>query len=234
MGFYSMTRDPLLLLPGLTNTAEVWSRVMPLLSRTDLLAMELPHSEDLDDIARIVLREAPARFELAGFSLGGIVALAIAAIAPERITRLALVSSNAAADNDFIRSARQQLIDRAIAGQYAGITPRLTKLNQHPSTQNDATILALRDHIAAEYGADKFVAHSRALMVRPDRHDVLARLDIPVQLIVGREDLVTPLTASQAMLHAQPRAQLHIIEEAGHMVVLEKPEAVAAALRHAM
>jgi pimeloyl-ACP methyl ester carboxylesterase len=229
-----MTHAPLVLLPGLTNTAEVWSRVVPLLDRTDVLALELAHAESIDAIAHAVLATAPARFELAGFSLGGIVALAIAAIAPERMTRLALVSSSAAADNDFIRSARQQLIDRSLAGQYAGITPRLTKLNQHPSTQNDTSILALRDRMAAEYGAEKFIAHSRALMTRPDRHDVLARLDIPVQLIVGREDLVTPLAASQAMLQAHPRAQLHIVEDAGHMVVLEKPEAVAAALRSAM
>jgi pimeloyl-ACP methyl ester carboxylesterase len=229
-----MTRAPLVLLPGLTNTADVWSRVTPLLDRSDIDPMELPYADDIEVIARAVLAAAPPRFELAGFSMGGIVALAMASIAPERLTQLALIAANAAADNDFIRSARQQLIERAQAGQYAGITPRLTKLNQHPSTQNDPTILALRERMAADYGAEKFIAHSRALMSRVDRHAVLARLDIPIQIIVGREDLVTPVAASEAMLAAQPRASMHVIEEAGHMVVLEKPAAVAAILRGAM
>ena len=102
---------------------------------------------------------------------------------------------------------------------------------QHPSTQDDGRILEWRQRIALEYGPERFVAHNRATMSRPDRHALLGALSIPVLIIVGDSDQVAPLAASEAMGRALLAARLCVIPEAGHMVVLEQPHAVAAALR---
>lgn len=222
--------DPLVLLPGLMNNARVWAWVNAHFTEVEHIEPELPALEDVDAIAHALLPTLPQRFAVAGFSFGGYVALALAALAPERVTRLALVSTNASADSTEQRAMREVLIDRALAGQYAGIGRRLTKISQHPSTHGDQRILDLRDEMALDYGAEKFVAHSRAVMTRADRHALLGALRIPVLLVVGDADQVTPVAGSEAMLRAQPAARLVVVPDAGHMVVLEKPAEIARAL----
>ena len=223
--------DPIVMLPGLMNTGEIWSWVRAAMPEQASIAITLPPLDDVDAIARAILPDLPERFAVAGFSFGGFIALALAAVAPERVSALALVATNAGIDSDAHRVQRQAMIDRASKGQYAGIGPRLTPVVQHPSTQDDDRILELRQRIALEYGPERFIAHNRATMNRPDRHALLGTLSIPVLIIVGDGDQVAPPAASEAMGCALPAAHLCVIPEAGHMIVLEQPHAIAAALR---
>ena len=63
---------PLLLLPGLTCTPELWDGVREALPvGISCTALDNPPLEDIDAIATAILREAPPRFALAGFSFGG-------------------------------------------------------------------------------------------------------------------------------------------------------------------
>ena len=79
---------PLVLLPGLNCSAALWASLDVGAAITPILT-----EPTLDGQVERLLDELPARFALAGLSLGGIVAMALVRRAPERVTRLALLST---------------------------------------------------------------------------------------------------------------------------------------------
>jgi ketosteroid isomerase-like protein len=80
------------------------------------------------------------------------------------------------------------------------------------------------------YSPDGFAAQIRALLTRPDATPVLATLQVPTLLLSATGDTWSPPAQHEAMRELCPRAELSIIPEAGHMVPVEQPVAVAAAL----
>lgn len=97
-----MQAEPLVLLPGTLCDERIWAQVIPLsgAARTDAMATA-------------VIRQAPDRFALAGFSLGGIVALEVVAQAPERVARLALIDTNPHPDPPARQTRRHAASRRA-------------------------------------------------------------------------------------------------------------------------
>ena len=92
-------RVPLLFLPGLLCDAALWRlQAEALADVADTHIADLTRDGSIQGMARRVLAEAPARFALAGLSMGGYVALEIMRQAPERVMRLALVDTMASLD----------------------------------------------------------------------------------------------------------------------------------------
>ena len=221
---------PLLLLPGLSSTPEIWDAVRAALPvGIAVKALESPALEDIDAIAAEILAAAPAHFALAGFSFGGYVALAIAARAGERIERLALIATGANADSPEAAISRKRLIEMA-QSDYASIDGRMTKFLLHPDRVEDAGIHDKRLRMSREYGAARFIAQQRAAMARPMRDATLASIRVPTLVAVGREDRVTPLAQHEEMARRIPAADLVVFERCGHLAPLEAPLELAAAL----
>lgn len=222
---------PLLLLPGLSSTPELWDAVRAALPVGIVsTALENPALEDIDAIAEEILATAPPLFALAGFSFGGYVALAIAARAPNRIERLALIATGANADAPEAAASRTRLVELAQSGAYASIDGKMTRFLLHPDHADDASIHAIRARMSRGYGAGTFVAQQRAAMARPARDAVLASIRVPTLIAVGREDRVTPLAQHEEMARRIPAADLVVFERCGHLVPLEAPLDLAAAL----
>jgi pimeloyl-ACP methyl ester carboxylesterase len=87
-----------------------------------------------------------------------------------------------------------------------------------PALEHD--VRALIEANSREAIADAIVC----LMTRPDSTPLLPSLDVPVQLVVGREDALTPVDAHERMQVALPDASLTVIEHAGHLANIEQPE----------
>ncbi|MFM9972877.1 MAG: alpha/beta fold hydrolase [Burkholderiales bacterium] len=219
---------PLVLLHGLSTTPEVWAAVQ---TGRETLAPELPVHESMDAIATALLDKLPPRFALAGFSLGGYVALAMLASAPQRIERLALISTSASADTPEASAYRERLIALAQSGRYEAIDAKMAPFLVHPQRAGDTAIIELRQRMAATYGSERYVAHQRASSARPDRHGLLETFTAPALVVVGREDRVTPLALSEQMARRLPAAELVVLEQCGHLSPVEAPEALGVALR---
>lgn len=221
---------PLLLLPGLSSTPELWDDVRAgLPAGIHISALANPAFEDIDAIAAAILAQAPPQFALAGFSFGGYVALAIAAQAPNRIERLALIATGANADSPEAAASRRRLIEIAQA-DYESIDGRMTKFLLHPDHQEDAAIRQKRSQMSRDYGAATFIAQQRAAMARPERTGVLASIRVPTLVAVGHEDRVTPLAQHEEMARRVPAAELVVLERCGHLAPLEAPQALGRAL----
>jgi pimeloyl-ACP methyl ester carboxylesterase len=222
---------PLLLLPGLSSTPELWDEVRAALPvGINSTALANPALDDVDAIAQSILEGAPPRFALAGFSFGGYVALAIAARAGDRIERLALIATGSNADSPEAKASRMRLTQLAESGAYDAIDDKLTRFLLHPERHEDKALHAKRNRMSKDYGAATFISHQRAAMARPVRDAVLASIRVPTLIAVGREDKVTPLVQHEEMARRVPAADLAVFERCGHLVPLEAPVELAGAL----
>ncbi|HUD31126.1 MAG TPA: alpha/beta fold hydrolase [Novosphingobium sp.] len=224
------TLPPLVLVPGLTCDAEVWRAQMDGLA--DVAAMSLADTLRDDSIAGMaerLLDAAPERFALAGFSMGGYVAMEVARRAPGRVTRLALLDTNAGADDAGRMAVRRAAVrtarDRGFEAVLRGSLGLLIHPEADPAIGETVVAMALR------VGIERFEAQQAAIIGRPDALPGLAAVRIPALVLVGAEDRTTPPRYSEEIAAAIPGAVLRRIARCGHMAPMEQPEAVNAALR---
>ena len=227
-----MPRSPLVLLPGLLNTRRVYEhQVETLQDIADITIPELWHHDTIGAMAETVLAAAPPKFALGGFSMGGYVAFEVFRRAPQRIERIALIDTQASPDSPETRTRRQAFIEQTRLGRFHGVHPTLLPQIVHHSRLKDTAVTQPILDMALEIGADGFVREQQAILGRVDSRPLLVEIDMPAVVIVGRQDMATPLPRSQEMAADIANAQLVILEECGHVSPLERPAEVSAALR---
>jgi pimeloyl-ACP methyl ester carboxylesterase len=227
-----MPRPTLVMLPGLLATRRVFQPQIDALSDiVDIVVPELWHHDSMAAMAEAALAMAPARFALAGFSMGGYVAFEVMRRASGRVERLALIDTQATPDAAEATARRHGLIEQTKIGRFHGVQPSLLPLILHSShIDNKAIVQPILD-MALEVGAEGFVNETRATIARPDSRPLLVDIEVPTVVIVGRQDLTTPLVRSEEMAADISRSRLVVLEECGHMSPLERPAEVTAALR---
>jgi pimeloyl-ACP methyl ester carboxylesterase len=223
---------PLVLLPGLLCDAALWAPQVPALS--DVAApwvADLSRDDSLAAMARRVLSAAPARFALAGLSMGGYLAQEIMRQSPQRVTRLALLDTSARADTPERAAQRRGFIELAQKGQFKGITPRMLPVYLHPDHLKDATITGAVLAMAERVGKEGYLRQQQAIMNRPDGRDDLKRIVVPTLVLCGRDDQATPYELNAEIAGLIPGATFVAIERCGHLSTLEKPAEVSVAMR---
>jgi pimeloyl-ACP methyl ester carboxylesterase len=206
----------------------LWHRI------TAQLAAPLQHAlpvgaDTIAGLAAGILATAPPRFALAGLSLGGIVAMEILRQAPERVERVALMDTNPYAEADAVKARRAGQIARALSGDLIGVMRDEMKPN-YLAPGGDPSILDLCLSMALDLGAEVFRDQSIALRDRPDQQEAVARYKGPTLILMGAEDRLCPRDRHERLLALMPRATFAVIEGAGHLPPLERPEATLRAL----
>ena len=225
-------RQTLVLLPGLLCDARLWAAQSEGLSDVaDVVVADMTRDDSMAGMAQRTLDAAPARFALAGLSMGGYVALEIMRRAPERVTRLALLDTGPRADTPEQTTRRKDLIALAERGEFKAISPRLLPLFVHPDRLEDAALVADIGAMADAVGKDAFLRQQKAIMGRPDSRPGLPEIGCDTLIVCGREDVLTPLELSEEMAALIPGAALVVIDDCGHLSTMERPRAVNAAMR---
>ncbi len=101
----------------------------------------------------------------------------------------------------------------------------------HPSRVNDEPMVRVIREMGERVGAVAYVRQQKAIMSRVDSVPTLSGIACPTLVLCGEQDTRTTLAPHELMAREIPGAQLVTIPDCGHMVTLERPEAVAAALR---
>jgi pimeloyl-ACP methyl ester carboxylesterase len=224
--------QPLLLLPGLLNTRRLYqTQIADLAGEADVVVPELWHHDTIGAMAAAALAMAPERFALGGFSMGGYVAFEILRRAPERVTRLALMDTQATPDTPEATARRRGFIEQTKLGRFHGVQPSLLPSIVHRDHLNDQSIIQPIVEMAAEVGADGFCRSQTAMIARADSRPMLGGIRQPTLVLVGRQDIATPLARAEEMAADISHSQLVVIDRCGHMTPLEKPAEVTAALR---
>lgn len=229
-----MATSTLVLLPGLMCDADVWSSLYPYLpAGVAPWVADYGLANNVTTMAEQVLQHAPTeRFALAGHSMGGRVALEVVRLAPQRVSRLALL------DTGFLPCPPGSLGEQETTKRHALVTLARTQgvraMAQtwvqgmvHPARLQDAALMGAIVDMFAKKSAQVFACQIAALLARPDASEVLRTLRLPTLLQCGAQDSWSPPAQHQSMQALAPHAVLDVVPHAGHMAPMERPQAVA-------
>jgi pimeloyl-ACP methyl ester carboxylesterase len=167
-----------------------------------------------------------------GLSMGGYVTFSIMRQAPDRARGLILADTRAPADTDEQKVLRRRMLDileregaRAVAMELMARLLAPATMSEHPEI-----VAAMRQMIEIQT-RETIAASLRAMMERPDSRALLPTLSVPTVLLVGVDDVLTPVAESEAMRAAIPGSTLVTVPAAGHMSNLENADAFNAAVR---
>jgi pimeloyl-ACP methyl ester carboxylesterase len=168
---------------------------------------------------------------VAGLSMGGYVALALARRAPERLDGLVLADTRATADSADGRAARDRMLQILDRDGPAGIAREMLPKLTGATSQRDQPDLqdAIRQIIVGHAPAG-LAAAIGAMKTRPDSTPALPAIACPTTIVCGVEDAITPPAEAEAMQRAIPGARLSLLPAAGHLSNLENATAFTAAL----
>lgn len=226
-----MSNTPFLLIPGLNSTPDVFRHVVPALWPLGpvTIANHL-EGDGIGGIAASILRDAPPRFALLGFSMGGYLAFEIMRRAPERVTRLCLLDSSARPDTPEATARRRERIAIAQKGGFSRTLDGAFDDAVHPDHVGRADLRALSKAMSLAVGPETYIGHQEAIIRRADSRPTLATIRVPTAVIVGDSDKITPPDVAREMAAGIAGATLAVIDRAGHMAVLEQPDATAGAI----
>lgn len=152
-------------------------------------------------------------------------------LAPERVTRLALLDTTARADAPEQTERRRTLIKMVEDGDFNGVIDTLLPALIHADRQDNAQLTDAIRGMARTVGPEAFLRQVNPVMHRDDVRGQLTEYAVPTLVLCGREDAVTTLEFHQEMSAAIPNARFAIIEQCGHMSTMKRPHAVTALLQ---
>lgn len=243
--------EPLVLIHGLATTRQIWNSVVPALSEhRRVVALDVPgfgESEPVDsgfELGAVAGRIAEGMdvagverpFDLVGHSLGAGIALTLACSTRDVVRRLVLVapaglaavprpaSALLSGTAEMLLATRRRLVPltdlrwgrRLLLGfsaaDAAGLSPTQARLLVEASASARRTASAL------------------ATITQSDLRPLLARCRAPLAAIWGADDRTVPLRVADVIRDTRPKAEIVTIEDAGHVVMVERPAAFVAAL----
>lgn len=241
--------EPLLLIPGFACDHLIWSKVVPALSAQYRvvvfdnrgLGRTIGATESIDtmtigqlaqDAAALLRALGLGPAHVAGHSMGGMIAQELALAHPERLRSLMLLSSCAHLD------ARGRAIIESWGDLPKRLDPETSTRLILPWMYTNAFYAvpgALEEVISKIMAnpypptAEAIYAQSRAASAA-DTTDRLNRLSCPTLVLVGTEDILLPLAYSEQLASSIATAELVVLKNTGHGLLIESPDAVAAAL----
>ncbi len=221
---------PLLLLPGLLCDARIWPNEALSLTRPTIAPMGYGEADTLTEMVDRALEGAPARISVLGHSMGGRVALEIVRRHPDRVDRLALVSTGVHLTRPGEANARHALLDVGLAEGAGALVDRwLPPMVASDRSEDEALMGPLRV-MCTQAGVETYRRQIAALLHRPEVERLLPTIGCPTLVLCGSQDQWSPPEQHRAIAAAIPGATLKIIDGAGHMLPAEAPDAFVAAV----
>jgi len=229
-----MARETLILLPGMMCDARLFAPQIAVFGSTHDVVVPSLDQPTITAMAEAVLASAPTGpVNVAGLSMGGIVAMAMVDLAPGRVARLGLLDSNHLADAPDRFDIRNRQIADVEAGRMRDVIfDEMKPVYLAPENRGNQDLLDLLMDMAMDVGAEAFVAQSVALRDRPGRCAALRTFPGPALVLCGAEDRLCPPERHRDMADLLPDAELVLVPGAGHISTLENPAAVNAAFHN--
>ena len=225
----------LLLIPGMFNTTAIWDPVIdalrthadaPEVRVADVLTQESIPAMAADAWSLVAELPAGTPLVVAGFSMGGYVALELLATHPGRFQALAMVDSAAGIETPESLVLREKTIT-ALGRNFERTVEGIIPFSLHPDSLHNTDLVGGMRRMMHAVGAQAAIRQTRAIIGRADHRALLATLRLPTLIVCGREDKVTPPAASEELQRLLPHAQLAWIDHAGHQTPLEQAPTVA-------
>jgi len=179
------------------------------------------HADDIEGLCRACDVE---RAVFAGSSIGGYILFEFWRRYRYRVSALVLCGTRAQADSAEGRAARLASIDDVRKrGPGTFLDTQAERLLGATTRRNRPDVAAAARAMMSSMTVEGIAAVQQGMAERADSLETLARIDAPTLIIAGEEDAVIPAADAQLMARQIPRSQLHMIPQAGHYLVFEKP-----------
>ncbi len=236
-----MKRHHLLLIHGFPHDSTLWERqVVPLGEEANVIAPDLrgfgagndqyvpevmSMTEYAHDLKQLLDQKFVERAVICGISMGGYVALSFLDLFPERVKALILCNTKATGDDEEAKRKRYEVAEKAFKPGMPLITRELLpKLISQEASKNDPEVVRLLEYMMLKQRPDAVAAAARGMAKRPDRTELLKKMDLPTLIITGDEDAIMDLSTSEQMHENIKGSELEVIQGAGHLSNIEKPE----------
>lgn len=230
--------SPVVLLHGFPFNRSLWHKQTSELSSYRVVTPDLRGHGETDVTVGTVTMEAMARdvvalldhlgidrAVIAGLSMGGYVALALARLFPQRVGALVLADTRAQDDTEEARQNRAVQAENAVKeGMKPIVDGMLPKLVAPNTLSNRPDVVENVRKMMMNTPPEGAAAALRGMAVRQDHREFLTQLSVPTLVIVGREDQITPLADSELMHEKISGSRLEIIDGAAHVSNLEQVE----------
>ncbi len=189
-------------------------------------AVEASIDRMADEMAKVFVLEHLDRAVVAGFSMGGYVALSLAERYRHRLAGLALIGTQAAADTEEGRQNRMKMIEKVrAAGPKMAADAAIQKLFS-PIRKITPDLQRFVEQGATGAGVEGISWALEAMAYRPDRTSILKNLHFPVLVMHGVDDQFIPKEKAREMCKLLSDCEYAEVQGAGHALPLEAPEQV--------
>jgi pimeloyl-ACP methyl ester carboxylesterase len=199
-------------------------------SSAPIATMEWMARETISTLDGLGARE---RAVFVGLSMGGYVLLQIARLFPDRVRAAAFVATKSTPDSP---EAKQKRLDHIALVEKEGVPALVAGLTGtllgETSQKERPAIVAEARAIMESQTPHAIISALRGMAERPDTSAVLSGLTAPALFIAGAEDTVIQRADMEAMANRAKKSELHVVEKAGHLVNMERPDAFESLLSH--
>jgi pimeloyl-ACP methyl ester carboxylesterase len=162
---------------------------------------------------------------LIGHSMGGYIALAFAEKYPQHLTSLGLFHSTAFTDNEDKKLARTKAIQFIKEhGSFPFLQTSIPGLFTENFIEKHYMVVNELVNQSKEFNPLSLIQYYEAMMQRPNRTDLLKKIEKPILFIVGEKDNVIPLQSILQQCYLPSESHIHILEKSAHMGMLEETE----------
>ena len=229
---------PVVLLHGFAEDNRIWNTQLEFL-RNDyqLIIPDLPGSgesplqedvsmEAMAGVVNAILDEEEiTKTILVGHSMGGYITLAFAEKNPERLSAFGLFHSTSYPDSEEKKAARQKNIAFIRThGTLEFLKQSIPTLFSEQFRKANADIVNNLIQQYKDFDPAALIAYYEAMMQRPDRTHVLKQFDRAILFIIGKHDNAIPFKDSLELCHLPSLSYIHILNNAGHMGMIEENE----------
>jgi pimeloyl-ACP methyl ester carboxylesterase len=213
----------LVFLPGFMLNQHLWDDMLPDLSTLGQIHFgDLFQDIGIDAMADRVLSQAPEKFILFGFSMGGFVAQAVALKAPERVLGLALLNTSSRPQTEQESNATKGQYLLAKDAPFKGLTSRALASSLHPDLSKDQGMLGRLQAMALENGKEVFLRQLQTL--RDSNAEQLNQVRCPTLIVASAQDRLRSVQESEEMARQIEQARFEVVDDCGHMTPMEKPQ----------
>lgn len=201
---------------------------LPGLGQSRKILPQEPSMEASADLVMASIGEVSGPLVVAGLSMGGYVALALAARFSQRLDGLILLDTRTNADAPLARENRLKVAQRALDEGSSEVVAAMATSTLAPVTvQERPDVVEFMSTLIEEQTGAGVAWSQRAMAARVDRAHAVAEFTHEVLVIVGEADGISSPEVMAQIAHLAPHGRLEIIAGAGHMAPVEQPASVA-------
>ena len=222
----------LILVPGLLCTKRLFeTQISALKYDYEIEVANTLGVNTIHEMAQEIILKQNSNFVICGLSMGGYVAQMVAHLAPEKVIGMGLFSTSGRADTPEKKQQREALIELSKLGKFKGVTPRLLpSLLSAEALKNKSLVQDVMD-MAAQVGQTNFTLQQEAIIGRPDFRPFANTAKMPVEILVGALDQLTPPALSEELNSLFQDSCLTVLSGIGHLSSMEAADDVTSIIK---